>query len=420
MNKMQEPEKIIPKPLFVRIAQWIVLFFAVYSFTGFLIAPLAVKLIVPKKLSEQLNRDVEIGDIDLNPYALSLTIMNFVIKDRKTKEPLFSLHELYANVQIASALKGGIIVKEIRIDKPSITIHRYDETLYNFSDLIPEGEAAPAPESEPVKFSINNIQIQNGSVDFFDSPKNTAHTVRDITLNIPMMSNFSYFIDSYVQPFFKAVINDAPVLVKGKTKPFHDSLETTVDFDLKGLDIPHYLEYVPVKLNFSVPSGTLDAKSSIAFTQYTDGPPSLFISGDIALNNIRAVDEMDNPIVNVPSLNVSIAPSDVFMKKIHLSKIAMQSPELYAVRNMSGTLNLETVLSSFSDGEPSGDPGTVNGPEMLLSIDDVHVAAGTIYFLDESFEKPLEAGISNIEFRGKNISFSRNQPVICCTGFCPE
>ena len=401
---MQIPQKFMSNPLLVRIARWTVLLIAVYTFTGFLIAPLAVRLIVQKKLSEQLNRDVEVRDIDFNPYALSATITDFVMKDRKTKQPLLSFHELYSNIQIASVLKSGIIVKEIRIDKPYVNIHRYDDSLYNFSDLMPEGESEPAPDSEPVKFSINNIQVLNGSIDFLDGPKNTAHTVRDITVNIPMISNFPYFTDSYVQPLFKAVINGAPFKLEGRSKPFSDSLETTGDLDIQGLDIPHYLEYVPYKMNFSVPSGTLDAKNSIAFTQYTDGPPSLYITGDIALNNIRVVDEKDNVIVNVPSLKVSVAPSDVLLKKIHLTKLFLQSPALHAARDMSGTVNLEAMLSSSSDEEPSGDNGAENAPELLLSIDDFYLAGGGIFFLDESFEKPLEASIGNIEFRGENIS----------------
>lgn len=404
---MQDLQKFISSPLFGRIARWTVILTATYTFIGFLIAPLVAEFVVPRQLSEQLNRDVEIGDIDFNPYALSLSITDFLIKDRKTKEQLFSFHALYTNFQIASAFKGGIIVKEIRIDRPSVNIHRYEDSLYNFSDLIPGWEAEHVPESAPVKFSINNIQVLNGSVDFLDDPVHTRHTVRNIAVNIPMISNFPYFVDSYVQPFFSAVINGSPFMLKGKSKPFSDSLETTVELDIQGLDIPHYLAYIPFKLNFSIPKGSLNARNSISFTQYAEGPPSLFVEGDISLNNVLVVDGRDNPVLNVPSLKVSLAPSDVLLKKIHLTKVFLQSPTLHAARDASGTVNLETLLPSLSDDTRNADGGTESGQELSLRLDDVHLAGGTVQFSDGSFEKPIEAKISNIEFSGENISTAK-------------
>ena len=41
----------------------------------------------------------------------------------------------------------------------------------------------------------------------------------------------------------------------GRTKPFADSLETFIDVDIKDLNIPHYLAYVPVKMNFKIAVG---------------------------------------------------------------------------------------------------------------------------------------------------------------------
>ncbi len=55
---------------------------------------------------------------------------------------------------------------------------------------------------EPFKFSINNIEVVNGSADFYDAPKNTRHTVRDVNISVPFLSNLPYDLSSYVEPFF--------------------------------------------------------------------------------------------------------------------------------------------------------------------------------------------------------------------------
>ena len=59
-----------------------------------------------------------------------------------------------------------------------------------------------------------------------------------------------------VQPHFSARIDDALYTIQGRTKPFADSLDTSVDVDIKDLDIPYYLAYVPVKMKFKVLSGS--------------------------------------------------------------------------------------------------------------------------------------------------------------------
>lgn len=401
---MQNLQTFITRPLPARIARWTVLLIVVYSFTGFLIAPVVIKLVVPKKLSEQLNRDVEIGEVNINPYALSATITDFIIKDKETKSPVFSFRELYTNIQAASAFKGGIIVKEIRIDRPHLSIYRYDDGRYNFSDLIPAGKSEAAPESKPFKFSINNIQILNGSIDFHDDPMGTSHTVREMTLNIPMVSNFPYFIDDYVQPLFKAVINDAPFVLQGRSKPFSDSLETTIDLDIRGLDLPHYLAYVPLELDFSVPSGTLDARSSISFAQYAEGPPSLYLEGEISLKDIGVHDKNGAPIVTVPLLDVVISPSDLLLKKIHLARLTLQSPELHVVRDKSGRLNLESLVPDLPEEEPAGDGGPGDGVESLLNIIDARLVDGTIILEDETPGEPVQQVVDKIEFAGENLS----------------
>ena len=57
---------------------------------------------------------------------------------------------------------------------------------YNLSDLVDEfaGQATAAPETrpvEPARFSINNIELTGGSIDFVDTPGAPQVTAHDLS-----------------------------------------------------------------------------------------------------------------------------------------------------------------------------------------------------------------------------------------------
>ena len=90
---------------------------------------------------------------------------------------------------------------------------------------------------------------------FSTCPKQKKHTVRDLRIGIPFLSNIPSYVERFVQPHFSAKIEMLFILFEGRTKPFANSLETFLDITIKDVDLPFYMAYVPVKLNFEVPSG---------------------------------------------------------------------------------------------------------------------------------------------------------------------
>ena len=67
----------------------------------------------------------------------------------------------------------ALILKEVRLTNPYIKIARHPDKSYNFSDLMEEkGSKPPEKEkSKPFRFSLNNVRIENGSIDFSDEPE---------------------------------------------------------------------------------------------------------------------------------------------------------------------------------------------------------------------------------------------------------
>jgi hypothetical protein len=112
------------KPRAKKIFVGLVIFFVVFTVTGFFGLPPLLKYVLTKELSQNLHREVTINQITFNPYTLSTAVRGLLIKDRPGTETFFSCDELFLNLGSLSAIRMAPVLKEIRITKPYIRIIR--------------------------------------------------------------------------------------------------------------------------------------------------------------------------------------------------------------------------------------------------------------------------------------------------------
>ena len=144
--------------------------------------------------------------------------------------------------------------------------------------------------------------------------------IHDLSLAIPFLSNLFYRVDKYIEPEFSAVVNGAPFHLTGKSKPFDADREASLNLKLNRLGLSEYLTYVPKKLHFSLPGGTLDADIKVAFVQPEDKAPSLQLSGAASLNNLKLEEAKDTPTVRLKSLNVSLESIEPLVKRFTVDR----------------------------------------------------------------------------------------------------
>ncbi|MGB5156966.1 DUF748 domain-containing protein [Desulfobacterium sp. N47] len=386
-------------------------FILVYTVFGFLILPSVLKSILTKKLSESLHRKVSIEKIKTNPYIISARIKGLTIKDQQDQEIFASISELYVNVQTESLLKRALVIKEISISKPYVNIKRKTSQLYNFSDLIKEDGKKPDTKKEPFRFFIGNIQVSGGRIDFMDSPKNKQHKVKDIVFAIPFISNMQKIADTFVQPYFRADINGTPLILEGRSKPFAKSLETVFNINLKGIDIPHYIEYMPEEIKVKVPSGTIDLQAALSYIQSLDKPPAIHVSGTLGLKNIAVNDTNNLPFIRFSKLLFKIDDIQLPEKSVHLSAINLTSPEVYIRRDKSGELNLESVIPKTNT---KGSETNTETQTFSLKIDQVELKGGILNLSDVLAVDTVNFLADNLNLSANNISYiqSQNKPPV--------
>ncbi|HEX8041969.1 DUF748 domain-containing protein [Candidatus Deferrimicrobium sp.] len=399
----------------------------VYTLFGFLGLPTILKSVLSKNLSETLHRKTEIRDVRVNPLELSVSIRGLTISERDAPGTWISAAEVSANLQLASVIRGGPVLSEIRLSRPKVNVVRRPDGSYNFTDLIDEFTKKPAKESKPLKYSINNIQIVDGSIDFDDGPKKTRHEVRGINVAIPFLSNLRYYVDRYVQPSFAAVVNGKPVGFKGKTKPFSESLETTFDVNISDFDIPYYLEYVPLQREYEIPSAFLDVKAVVSFTQHKDKPPTLRVEGDVILKDVRITGKDKSPMVHLPLVKAVIFPSDLAARDFHLAALQMRDPEIDISMDRNGKLNLLSLNPrKQKENEIEGKGGKIapkeepGGTDQIFSIDSIRLSGGKVRFTDASLASPFKTALGDIRIDLDGLGSGKGKKAAALVVFTTE
>jgi len=406
---------------------------AVIAVTGFLILPAVLRPVLEKKLSEALHRPVAVRSIYFNPFAFSIALKGVTIGQRDGSGVMVAFEEFYVNLQAMSVVKRGLIVSSVRLVKPSVNVARNKDLSYSFTDLLTP--PAPPPKEkmpkEPFRFSINNIEVTDGSADFLDGPKDTRHTVRNVNISVPFLSNLPYDLTSYVQPSFEATVNGTAIVLKGKTLPFEESLETTLDIDLKDINLAHYLAYSPVPLRFRVLSGGLDVQATVSFKQFKDRKPVISLKGTIAVKDIKLADTQRKALVEFKRFSVSFLPSDLMAKEVHLSDISLQSPKLTVDRDREGKLGIVAafILEKAKGEEKAAGATTEDVPKEkgpgeaaalpIVDVDALSISDGTMLFTDwtpvPAPEVAVEAGepvrlrIDKISLKGGALSTRKDK-----------
>ncbi|MDD5008861.1 MAG: DUF748 domain-containing protein [Syntrophorhabdaceae bacterium] len=408
-------DRIKRKHALKKAVLWVIGFFIVFSAAGFFVVPPIARSVLLKQVSAALHRDVSIKAVRVNPYTLSVTIQGFIVKERAGTETFLSFDELYVNAEIMSLFRRALIIRELRLSKPYVRVVRNKDESYNFTDMFrgSTANAGGSGKSKLVTFSVNNITVLNGSVDFIDSPKDVKHTVRDMRITVPFISNRATHTNIFVKPEFSATINGDPYSIKGQTKPFAESLETYLDLEARDVDIPEYLSYIPATLNFKLPSGSVDVKVRITFRQSKDKMTALSVTGDVAVRKLVVNDVSDKPVFRAKSLDVGITLLEPYLKTIKLSNVTVQSPEIIAIRDKNGSFNISELFPKTME-EPEKQPQGAairkkeDTQDVFFSMDRLKIEDGRVTFKDLVPSRPVDVSVQKMDLTLDTISTEKD------------
>jgi uncharacterized protein involved in outer membrane biogenesis len=375
--------------------------------------PAILRAVLASQLAKNLHRPASVESVSFNPFKLCLTVQKLAVREPDNATVFVSFDLLRVNAEIASVFEGGIDLSEVSLVNPHARIVRTEANTYNFSDLLTgEGKKPEEQPSKPLLFSVANIQIAGGSVEFDDRPKKASHRITALELGLPLLSNFKQNVDIFEQPSFSATINGKPFKLTGQTKPFADSLETSAEINITDLSLAQYMPYVPATLNFKMPSGRLSTRLVINYIQSAKKTAEVKVQGKLGLAELEIISLDSKPILKLPSLSVSGIDCKISSREAGIDEISVDGLSVALAREKDGSISLQKLVGPDNQtGGKSAAPAQQeppSGPAWTVQVKKFKFARGAVSFDDLLPARSAQFRIDPIDFTLSNISTAPN------------
>jgi hypothetical protein len=403
-----------------KIILWIIGLVVFYAVTGFLILPPIVRSVAAKQISKQLDREVSIQQVQINPFVLSTTIRGLLIKD-KDGQPFVSWDEVYVNFQLSSFFGRAWVFKEISTTRPFVRAQMNKDGTFNFSDLIAKfsTNAAPAQSgpSKPLVLHVDRLRIRGATAAIADftprEPFKRTLGPLDITLD-----NFRTDPDNK-NPYSFAGTTDAGEQIAWSGFFYLDPLRSEGELRLYNFSLNKYAPLYQDLVRFEIRDGTiaLDTKYRLQLT-----PTNRVVAVDdsaFALRNFKlgAPGETNN-LAELPLFVVTGASADLVHHRAAVDSVTVADGSLSLSRDKNSAINV-VELSKPSQPDAVAPGGILfllrsvtNAVALLLNstnqwsgtVRSVDVTNCALHLEDHVNSRPARLDLTEIALAAKNIS----------------
>ena len=415
-----KPNSKIPPPKRRKILRWIAGLLLFYTIFGFLILPPIVRSVAVKQLTKQLDREVSIEKIKINPYALSTSIRGLLIKD-KDGQPFVSWDEVYVNLQLASFFGHSWVFKEVSTTNTYVRVQMNKDSSLNFSDLIAKFStntpATPPPPSAPLALRIERLHIARAAASFTDlTPRTPFKRVigpLDITLD-----NFRTDPDNK-NPYSFSGTTDGGEKISWSGYFYLDPIRSQGEIALENISLNKYAPLYQDFLRFQIRDGVVDLRSAYRLELSASNRVVIATNASLALHSFKLAEpDKDANIVELPEFSVTGVNIDAIARRGEIASISGSGAKLTLLRDTNAAINVVEL------SKPADTAGQAPGGIMLLlrsvtnivaqlldstnavigTIRNVNFQNGALSLTDLVNSRPVSLNLDNISFTAKNIS----------------
>lgn len=387
--------------------KWIGGVVAIYAALGFFAIPYAIKNSVPDKVSEATKGGIfSVESASFNPFTFHLTLKNLSFKTPQ-KHDLFALEKFSLNIDpLAYSWKGGLVIKDITLSEPHVSIHRDEKGNFNFKWLTELGgnEESDDTSSEPLKLMINHFGLKNGTLKYRDYADGKAYTldVGPIGFNLDNI-DLRDLSSADGKMRLYATINEGG-FVDLKTKI--DSLSPlmlggSVAFDSGKLYTPwrYFKEKFPIEVADGSAAFGFDYRFNSADVNATELTKLHF-----DIDKLRIIPKgEDKNLLTLGTLRLKEGSVQPFKKIFNARSLELNALNLSAQRSHDGKIDWINYLEDIQKAFPKDENETASEP-WNLALGSVSVENVGVGWSDNAPREPYRASLSNLRLHTGPVS----------------
>ena len=415
---------------------------ALYAVLGFFLAPRIAQTQAKAFFLESFDREVQIGEIKINPFALSLTILNFSLPD-EDESPLVAFEEFTANFEVSSLFRRAFTFSEIRLIAPYLHAKIKSDGELNLAALVPEAaedetdsdsassnESVTPSESEasgPPALLVQVAIIERGKIRFSDFARPTPfeHEIAPIDL---ALKDFGTRPDDDAPYSFNATTG------AGEAISWEGNLSVVPLYSagrlaLTGIRPRTGWLYIQDDVRFEVIEGTLDIEGQYSF----DGQEELVFElsdGAIRLRDLTVADRESSQLaLSLPVFDINGISMRYPEQKARIESLKTSGARYNAVRLREGNFRgqrmalprrpaspqalapAELSQGNVSPASVDPEPDPPISPPWTFNVDLIEVNNYSVSFQDRTTPTLFELDIAPIDLRIEDVSSDFTQPI---------
>ena len=398
----------------------------VFGLLGYFWLPGFAKAKLETTLSAQLHRPVTVQEIAVSPYALTLTVRGFAIGELPQRVsdksvPVFAFDELYVNLSVMTLIRRVPVISEVHLRGPRIHLERDLTGRYSISDLLDEWMNKPASPNDgksedksPAQFSVANIQIDGGRIDFIDHPKGSQQEISELKLGIPFLANFASSEPVWVEPHFSAKLNGAAIALEGKVLPFAERRVATLALKFADLDLTRIDEYAPLPVKLKLAALKLDSDLQLSFAQVANAASEITLAGSLRLHDLDLQEAArGRSLLTLKALEVQLGGLDLTKRMVKIDKISLQGLDADVLRSKSGQLEIASLLASATAPKKAATPAdATTTTKWSVGASDTLLENIRLRYTDASAPTPFIATIEKADATLHNFELDSEVPLL--------
>ncbi|MBT0569480.1 DUF748 domain-containing protein [Curvibacter sp. CHRR-16] len=329
-------------PTLVRRLAWVVAgvlaAWLLWCVVGWAVLPSMLQRMAERQLSDKLGRVVAVGSVQFRPWSLELELHDLRIAGAggnvgDDSTPQLELQRVYVDAELQSLWHLAPVLDAVQLQGLHLRLRHQGQGHYDVDDVLQR--LLNQPPSDPVRYAVYNIALQDLQVDFDDvRPNGTVvhHSLRDGQLQLPFISNLPAKRSVQVKPQLVFTLNGAHWDSDAMALPFADDPQGNVHVQVDKLDLAPYLPYWPATLAQRPTQAVLKADVRLSFVDEDPQPHVLLQSLQLQADSIAWVDTQAN--------NTRMALRDV-----RLEASQWRWPEVAGAAPASGALKGRAVLT---------------------------------------------------------------------------
>jgi len=380
-----------------------------YTLGGFFLVPYLIEAYAIPAVAEKLKRPVLVKEVELNPFALSLRLRGFEIREAN-QSALLGFDEFFVNLEASSLIRRAYVFDAIRLAVPYVSARVFKDGRMNLAELLPpngEPQQTEKPPAEIPAIEIGEFEITQGIVEFRDESKPRPYALDIVPIRI-VLKNFHTKPGGDNSYAFTAELGKGETLSWAGTVSL-EPIQASGKFSLSGVKLAGLWQYLDDRFRFDIIDGTVAADA-----QYMLDAAATPIKLQISQANVKieklAVREDGSldPVITIPALNLGGVDVDLATHEVTIGNIAVERASFTAWLNPDGTDNFQQMFAPVDSVKPppaaSSDSAKSNDEKpWAVWLKELTLRDHAIDFEDRTLQTPAQIEVRALTVKTRDV-----------------